>query len=756
MKKIKKFINTIDSNFITFSFISFLLIIITSLLLSGCYVNDTDNTDNKIHKINENNIQKGVWDNGVRDSIDTRKYYKITAMHSGKALDVEGLSLENGVNIQQWSYNSGKNQQWYFEPTGEAHTYYIRSRHSGKALDVLGWETAEKSNVGVWQLNNGAANQKWVIISGIGQNNIFIKSIHANKYLTVIDGPTNNGANIGVDIFRILPGQRPTTIHTHQRWIITEVADVDPNKKPIGTLEVEDATLQDGNISMAAEMGYGLTVDLGYQRKDIYWFGVDKNINYALPIQDTNSGNTTGMIINYNYNGSKWLYIKDFQQSDPIPMLTYMQNASGSGIDNWANGLEDTGKAYKLNSCHILLKGKGHIVSDILTGVVIENSHKYGASFNDEPYKMKWEDCNGNRIDAREKSLNYNGKRVDYSDVQVCFKGDTLVWMKNTIKKKIKDVKAGDKVYSYNIKKKKYQVRRVLKVTKKKVTEYVRLNISGETILVTKKHPFLTKAGQWVAASKLEVGQKLKGMNRTNTVNSVINGRAPSGMWVYNLEVDENKNYVVGNKKNIVHNQCAIDPSSLDKWISNDAKITIEYYTPAGVGAHLVVQPKQDPNLCSAQNPQGLYWQILEGGPGIGLGGQAGGTLGPLKLDIGLLASIKSIYIMNDDKWNPGPEQIGYEQKVFAGLDTLASLEIKLFQKFYDHDTTPDLLSELYVGGKLCVFGICGELVIKSDTFLEQNLPETNVKFNTYFEVPLTNCQWNTNTGWDCNPVILD
>ena len=39
-------------------------------------------------------------------------YRKLVAKHSGKVLDVNGLSTANGAEIIQWDWWGGQNQQW--------------------------------------------------------------------------------------------------------------------------------------------------------------------------------------------------------------------------------------------------------------------------------------------------------------------------------------------------------------------------------------------------------------------------------------------------------------------------------------------------------------------------------------------------------------------------------------------------------------------------------------------------------------------
>jgi Ricin-type beta-trefoil lectin domain-like len=41
-----------------------------------------------------------------------RRHYKVIAKHSGKCLDIAGVSTADGANVQQWSCYGGNNQRW--------------------------------------------------------------------------------------------------------------------------------------------------------------------------------------------------------------------------------------------------------------------------------------------------------------------------------------------------------------------------------------------------------------------------------------------------------------------------------------------------------------------------------------------------------------------------------------------------------------------------------------------------------------------
>jgi hypothetical protein len=61
-------------------------------------------------------IIQGEWCGGDNQSFRPEPtsdgYYRLVAKHSGKCLDVTGISAANGAAIIQWDWWGGNNQQW--------------------------------------------------------------------------------------------------------------------------------------------------------------------------------------------------------------------------------------------------------------------------------------------------------------------------------------------------------------------------------------------------------------------------------------------------------------------------------------------------------------------------------------------------------------------------------------------------------------------------------------------------------------------
>ncbi len=119
----------------------------------------------------------------------------LVARHSGKCLDVSGVSTQTGANIHQWTciYNQ-PNQEWNLVATSDGY-YTLRATHSGKCLDVSGVSTQDGANVHQWTCLYNQPNQEWKLIQR--DNGYFILvARHSGKCLDVAGVSTDDGANV--------------------------------------------------------------------------------------------------------------------------------------------------------------------------------------------------------------------------------------------------------------------------------------------------------------------------------------------------------------------------------------------------------------------------------------------------------------------------------------------------------------------------------------------------------------------------------
>ena len=95
--------------------------------------------------------------------------YKVTAVHSGKVLDIDGIKKNDGAFAQQWGYAGSFNQQWIVVGTDLPGCYKLIAKHSGKVLEVAGASTALEATVQQWTNNNQTCGQ-WKFVAPVSSS----------------------------------------------------------------------------------------------------------------------------------------------------------------------------------------------------------------------------------------------------------------------------------------------------------------------------------------------------------------------------------------------------------------------------------------------------------------------------------------------------------------------------------------------------------------------------------------------------------
>ncbi|KFI93907.1 1,4-beta-N-acetylmuramidase [Bifidobacterium saguini DSM 23967] len=130
--------------------------------------------------------------NDVADGV-----YQI-ALHSSpsKVLDVFAGSKSDGANVQLYSSNGTKAQQWkvLHDPTGYV---TITNIGSGKVLDVAAGSTANGANVQQYA-SNGSWAQKWIFVKNSNGSLTLHSALNESLVIDVAAGSTANGANVQV------------------------------------------------------------------------------------------------------------------------------------------------------------------------------------------------------------------------------------------------------------------------------------------------------------------------------------------------------------------------------------------------------------------------------------------------------------------------------------------------------------------------------------------------------------------------------
>ena len=113
--------------------------------------------------------------------------YKVTAAHSNKTLDVEGMKTTNGANIQQWTYYGSENQHFIAFPMGNNY-YKLIPKHSGKVIEIAACSKTPEANVQQWNNDNQSCSH-WKLIPALITNT---EDLLESKALNIFPNPSKN------------------------------------------------------------------------------------------------------------------------------------------------------------------------------------------------------------------------------------------------------------------------------------------------------------------------------------------------------------------------------------------------------------------------------------------------------------------------------------------------------------------------------------------------------------------------------------
>jgi hypothetical protein len=119
-------------------------------------------------------------------------YYRLTARHSGKVIDVINASTANNAEIKTWTWNGGANQKWTFQDAGGGY-YRILNSNSGRCLNVASSSTADGANVIQYSCGGGTNEQFQMVTVG---SYFQLRARHSGKCLDVVSAGTGDGTDI--------------------------------------------------------------------------------------------------------------------------------------------------------------------------------------------------------------------------------------------------------------------------------------------------------------------------------------------------------------------------------------------------------------------------------------------------------------------------------------------------------------------------------------------------------------------------------
>ncbi|KOX08091.1 glycosyl hydrolase [Micromonospora sp. NRRL B-16802] len=122
------------------------------------------------------------------------KTWTLTAQHSGKLMDVSGVSTADGAQITQWAATGGNNQKWQAVDAGSG-AVYLKAVHSGKCLDVVGGSTAQGAFLQQSTCSN--ANQQKFLVTATATTGVYtVKSVPSGLCVDVNGASTADGARL--------------------------------------------------------------------------------------------------------------------------------------------------------------------------------------------------------------------------------------------------------------------------------------------------------------------------------------------------------------------------------------------------------------------------------------------------------------------------------------------------------------------------------------------------------------------------------
>ncbi|RKT19954.1 broad specificity phosphatase PhoE [Streptomyces sp. 1114.5] len=131
--------------------------------------------DTNLSTTDATQYQQYLCEGGYQQMLDLKPVagrantYTVVDEYSGKCLDVSGASTTDGAAVIQWTCSGGTNQMFTLQPVtalGSSQDYQLVAVHSGKCVDVSGVSTAAGALVHQWTCDPASVlstkkNQIW-------------------------------------------------------------------------------------------------------------------------------------------------------------------------------------------------------------------------------------------------------------------------------------------------------------------------------------------------------------------------------------------------------------------------------------------------------------------------------------------------------------------------------------------------------------------------------------------------------------------
>lgn len=206
----------------------------------------------------------------------------------------------------------------------------------------------------------------------------------------------------------------------------------------------------------------------------------------------------------------------------------------------------------------------------------------------------------------------------------LCLAGDTEVQCYGG-NKKIKDIKVGDLVYSYNESRKCIELKEVINhLLTKKNANVVKITLDNEKeIICTPNHPFAKRVMErdssgriiarehieYVEAQNLKKGDRLKSISDEN--HKVVSVEFISEQYdVYDITVKDNHNFFVGGDDAVLVHNCGLQVEQFRKEFGIVEGVSDREYVSNSFHCHV----SEDITPIQKQDLEGRFWELFNGG----------------------------------------------------------------------------------------------------------------------------------------------
>ena len=259
---------------------------------------------------------------------------------------------------------------------------------------------------------------------------------------------------------------------------------------------------------------------------------------------DQNIGETRGNSVNITAEGTSTITAYTYDNAgnkSSVATITIKKDSVGPTF----SGVQDK-EINNINSSNIT---SGVSISDATSGVTSSTAFTYNPKTlinGENTITYTATDRAGNTTSIQRKI------KAIYA---VCFVAGTKVSTPNGLIN-IEDLKVGDIVYTYNEQNGKIEEKPIQKTFINPSIETVTMTFeNGETVENTKAHPYYVEGKGWAETKDLKEGDKiLTQSGETEKIVNIETNIKPKEILVYNLSIQDNHNYFVGNTKLLVHN----------------------------------------------------------------------------------------------------------------------------------------------------------------------------------------------------------